>query len=459
MEPADKLDLTPPERRMWDAVMRGEPCILGDDDPRKLTSKDIWDPELTIRGEVLADLLMRAGGCGNPSQRQVQIQGARVIGEINVSHAELAVAVEFNRCLFADDLMLWFTRARALQADTCVLASVSAIGACIEGVLGIIRSCVRGEISLIDARVSRSVVLAGSTIAGDAGRALSADRLEVGGDLFLRDGFHARGEVSLLGVRIGNQLNCADGRFVNPGGDALNLQESRAHALLLRGPCLKVAGDVRLIGANVSTLADDPASLAAQNVTLRLDGFAYKHIAPDSPSDVRTRLQWLGRQGPGYHPQPFDQLAAVLLRNGQDREARDVLIAKRRKRRETLPRLRSKCWDWFLDKSVLYGWQPWRPVVGGSTVFLVVLGLVIGAQAVGLVVGTADTMSSYHPLVHAIDVFLPVVDLGVESRWTIDTVGGWFAWLVMACLWFLKLVGWGTVTLALAAVTGVVKRK
>ena len=29
----------------------------------------------------------------------------------------------------------------------------------------------------------------------------------------------------------------------------------------------------------------------------------------------------------------------------------------------------------------------------------------------------------------------------------------------MACLWFLKLVGWGTVTLALAAVTGIVNRQ
>ena len=50
------------------------------------------------------------------------------------------------------------------------------------------------------------------------------------------------------------------------------------------------------------------------------------------------------------------------------------------------------------------------------------------------------------------------MELATKSRWAIDTAnGGAFAWLVMAFLWALKLVGWGTVTLALAALTGIVK--
>ena len=206
MEPPDDLDLTPPERRMWDAVMAGQPCIFGDDDPRNLASPNEWGPERTISGQVLADLLMRAGASGNPSKRQVQIQGARVTGEIDVSHAELEVAVDLRRCLFEDDLVLWFTRARTLQMEKCVLASVTAIGACIEGILGFLQSCVLGDIVLIDAKIGHSLVISGSTIAGDAGQALSADRLEVGGGVFLRDAFHAAGEVGLPGARIGGQL-------------------------------------------------------------------------------------------------------------------------------------------------------------------------------------------------------------------------------------------------------------
>ena len=677
MESPNHLNLTPSEQRMWDTVMAGQPCVFGDDDPRELASPDAWGPERTVRGHVLAELLMAAGATESASIRQIQIQGARVTGELDVSHAELRAAVEARRCLFEDDLILWFTRARALQMEECVLASVTATGARIEGLLGIFQSRVLGNVLLIDAKIGHSVVFAGSTISGYAGQALSANRLEVDGDVFLSDGFissgavlfpdarigaalncsggrfenpgglalaadgasiagavrlspgfcatgevrlpgaqiggqlacsggrfenperraltvdgariqngvdlssgfyatgdvrltgawisgsldcaesriegclsctsahvigslicanakfgtekadalyanhadirgdailghgfHARGEVHLLGTRVGGNLicdggrfenadgnaisaygahirggtflqrgfhatgtvellgaqidgmlSCSDGHFENPGNVAMSLRNISAYELRLVGPNLQIVGEISLFGAHISVLADAPEALP-ESATVLLDGFVYERISPYSPRDVASRLEWLERQPESFQPQPFDQLAAVFRRSGHDQEAKDVLVAKRRKRRETLQRLRSRCWDWFLDKSVLYGWQPWRPLVGGSVVLLAVLGLVIGAQAMGQVTSPSDVMSSYHPLIHVLDVFLPVVDLGVESRWTIDTSsGGWFAWLVMACLWFLKLVGWGTVTLALAAVTGIVRRQ
>ncbi len=165
-------------------------------------------------------------------------------------------------------------------------------------------------------------------------------------------------------------------------------------------------------------------------------------------------------QGPTYYPQPFDQLAAVFRRSGSDQKATRVLIEKRRKRRETLPTWWRKFGDWFLDFSTLYGWQAWRPLVAGFLAFLHVFGLVVVAQAADLVSGPLDVNSSYHPFIHTLDVFLPIVDLGVESHWTIDTEGGGaLAWLVVSYLWFLKLIGWGTVTLALAAVTRIVQRE
>ena len=870
MQPASNPTLTEPERHMWDAVMAGHGISFGDGDPRELTSRDAWGPERTIRGHVLAALLTSVGVIAPSAVRQVHIQGARVVGEVDLRHAELAVAVQLERCIFERRVILAEARTRALRFSICALPSVDATGAFVEGLLAIGHSTIQHGVSLLEAKVSNSVMLSGSKIVGDAKPALSADRLEAGGGLsmdggfhatgevrllgaqitgqlicsggrfdnpggvalgadranikddarldagfnatgevrllgtqisgqlicsggrfenpgdraiaadgaivgasvvlgglpnsttdflaigtvqltgariagqlncsggqfhnpgshaliadgaeigagvflskspgeatgscasgevrlpgarivgqlncsggrfdnpesvalvadgadirgdvylgnglhatgtvrllgthvsgqlncsggrfdnpggialgadgadirdrlFLHNGFHATGEVRLLnaqigsefncfggrfdnpkglalradgadiqggvnlhmgfhatgevylvGTRIGTGLNCSGGRFDNPGGDALvldsariggtvflsslpggdggfhatgvvrllgtriigqlncsggrfdnpeaialaaeraeisdnvqlsdgfhatgalqlmgiriggqlncsggwfdnpgrtalNLQEAQANSLWLRGPNFRAAGAINFAQTKVSLLADDPATLTCQHVTLHLDGFKYTSLAPDSPQDVKTRLQWLGIQRPGYHPQPFDQLAAVFRRNGQDYEARDVLVAKRRKRRGTLQRLRSRRWDWFLEKSVLYGWQPWRPLVLGLGVFLHVLGLVIGAQAAGFVVGPPDTTASYHPLIHALDVFLPFVELGVESSWTIDTnSGGALAWLVISYLWFLKLLGWGTVTLALAAVTRIVQRE
>ena len=97
--------------------------------------------------------------------------------------------------------------------------------------------------------------------------------------------------------------------------------------------------------------------------------------------------------------------------------------------------------------------------MAGFGVYLLVFVLVFAARANGLVVRLSEMASPYDSFIHTLDVFLPIVDLGIESRWTVDTAnGGAFAWVVMWFLWSLKLVGWGTVTLALAALTGIVKR-
>ena len=501
--------------------MKGRACDIGAGDPRELASPDDWGGERTIRGHALVELLVRAGTSELSKIRQVRIQGARVAGEVDLSHADVLAAVRLDRCLLEQSVILEFARTRTLRFETCSLASLKATGASIEGRLRIRRSDVQGVIVLIDARVRQSVVLSGSTIADDGGRALNADRLRVGGNVFLNristndkmtsnaDAFRAKGEVRLLGARIDGQLNCSGGRFKNPGkialfassaqitgnvsmtnkfhatgevrlmrtriggqlnctggrfdnpeGTALNLQTAQANLLMLRNLAFGTAGRFDLVGAKISILADDASLSSVQDVSLRLDGFVYEQIAPKSPKDVGTRLQWLKRQPGGYHPQPFDQLVAVLRRNGQDQEASEVLIAKRRARRRVLQGWWSKRWDEFLDFTVLYGWQAWRPLVVGFVLFVYVLGLLICVQAVGLLNSSADSVSPYHPFIHALDVFLPIVDLGIESRWVIDTArGGSLAWLVLVYLWLLKLVGWGTVTLALAALTGVVKRE
>ena len=112
----------------------------------------------------------------------------------------------------------------------------------------------------------------------------------------------------------------------------------------------------------------------------------------------------------------------------------------------------------FLEKSVLYGWQPWRPLAVGVVALLIGLGLLIVAQAMGLLIEPPGPWFVH--VFHVLDVFLPIVDLGVDSNEGIDTEnGGAFAWVVTVYLWCLTLIGWATVTLAVAALTGIVKRE
>ena len=315
-----------------------------------------------------------------------------------------------------------------------------------------------GEVRLSGATIAGQLVCDGGRFENDGGIAFGGDKVVVGGSAKLGAGFRATGHVRMLSARVRGQLGI-EGQIEGSNGGVINLQEARADSLWFRKLGFANFGNIVLIGARVSMLADDINTLEYKGTTFVLDGFVYDQIAPDSPQEIDNRLRWLRRQHPGYHPQPFDQLATVFRRGGREQEARDVLISKRRVRRESLKGRYSKSWDTFLDWALLYGWQPWRPLVLGVLVLLVAIGLVFGAEAVEIVAGQSDSISSFHPLVFALDVFLPIIDLGVESSWSIDTSGNnRFAWIVTWYLWVAKLVGWATVTLALAALTGVVKK-
>ena len=657
--------------------MAGKPFSFGDGDPRQLESADAWGEERAIRGQVLAELLMRAEASGLPAIRQVQIAGARLTGTVDISHAKLSIGAHFSRCIFDDQCIMLNTRARTLILESSVVLSINATGALFDGFLGIIQSRIQGSLLLSHAEIDRSLVLSGSRILGDAGIAVIADQLRVGGDVRLDEAFHCTGVVRMLGARIGGnltcsgglfenpedvalaadaavvgsgvflgkvpdgtnrflaagtvrlvgariagQLNCTGGRFFTPGGEALSLdgaevgvgvflnepldggdpfhamgtvrllsacvngqfacsggrfenpggdalaadglevrggarldagfhatgavgllgariagdlscsrgrfenpggtalaadnaeigqsvllnklpsetvgfhatgsvqllgarivgqlncsggtfensgsmalglQEARVGSLWLCDANFGAPGLVDLIGAKVSMLVDDRAVLTGPGPFFRLDGFEYEWISPSSPQDVDTRLKWINRQSL-YYPQPFDQLATVFRRNGQDQEAAEVLIAKQRARRNTLQGWWSRYCDAFLYWSVRYGWQPWRPFRAGVVaVLLPVYGIVLAVQATGLGIGLSDAPAWIHPIIlgfFTLDYFLPIVDLGIDLFWKIDTASGeTFAWLAVLFLWILGLVGWVVVTLALAALTGIVKRE
>ena len=251
-ELANAPDLTESEQRMWSAVTAGQLCVFGDDDPRQLASPNGWGPTRTIRGWVLAALLLHVGTARSPAIRKIHIQGARVVGEVGLRYAELPVAVQFERCIFEHGVILAEARTRAMRFSTCAMASVDATGALVEGLLGIGNSTIQQNISLLEAKVSNSVMLSGSKIVGNGRLALSADRLETGGGLSLNAGFRATGEVRMLGAKIAGQLICSGGRFDNPGGVALGADRANIKDDARFDAGFNATGEVRLLGTRIS---------------------------------------------------------------------------------------------------------------------------------------------------------------------------------------------------------------
>ncbi|MFF3910536.1 hypothetical protein ACFYZJ_32335 [Streptomyces sp. NPDC001848] len=97
----------------------------------------------------------------------------------------------------------------------------------------------RGTVRLPVADIVGDLICCGARLANDSGPALIADRLQVGGDVWLNQEFHAsgrgdQGALQLFGARIGGQLNASRARLRNKTGPALS------------GDYLQVMNDLKL---------------------------------------------------------------------------------------------------------------------------------------------------------------------------------------------------------------------
>ncbi|WP_345434120.1 hypothetical protein [Actinoallomurus vinaceus] len=297
-----------------------------------------------------------------------------------------------------------------------------------------------GAIHLVDTRVGASVDLSGARLTAPGTRALKAHGINVGGVVDCCDGFTAEGRVSFAGARIGGDL-CFDNATISaPGETAISCRQLRSATLRLRTRDVDGAIDVR--HARVEVLRDAPAGWPPRS---RLEGFTYETI--EDPGAGADRLGWLDRAD-GYQPQPYEQLAGVYRRLGQDADARRVQLARQRRRRRTLPRWLA-VWSLVQDWTVGYGYRPQRAVLWLAGL------LTVGVVAFGahhpppLKAGEAPP---FNPVLYTLDLLLPIIGFGQE-----DAFGprGWQQWLAAG----LVASGWILATTIATGVTRVLSRQ
>jgi hypothetical protein len=250
-----------------------------------------------------------------------------------------------------------------------------------------------GQVRMVNGRIGGNLECAGGRFDGVDGVALLCNGIEAGGNVFLRNGLHVTGGVRLGNARIGSNLDCDRGRFEATSGYSLRCERAQIQGALhfreLVKPEQGKAGVVVFLGAHASTLTDDAASWQTASA-LVLDGFTYGRITgvartdqPGStivgdapPRDAKTRIAWLDRQERlhlerDFRPQPWQQLARVLMEMGHEDEGRTVLIEMRKRQRGGRWKYRDAWWqrawwfvltrfDWVLGALVAYGYRPHR---------------------------------------------------------------------------------------------------
>jgi len=335
-----------------------------------------------------------------------------------------------------------------------------------------------GAVRLRSARIGGHLDCTGAGLRNDSGPALNASGLQVSHDMWLRGGFTATGvgddgTVRLRGARIGGQLNCDGARLRNDSGPALladGLQVGQ-DVLLRGGFSATGAGDnvaVNLTDGSVGgTLVFAPACLehaTDPHRRLAVDGLTYAGVP--RPIPARDWLDLLRDGTPGYAAQPYQQLAAGHRALGDDRQAREILMAQRDDqlaRADT--RWPERLWGWITKVTLGYGYQPWRALLFLAAVVVVscVLAVVLGAH--GALAQTSKTATPgrsctvVQQVSVGLDLNLPVGTsvARADCDLTMDSASATAAWL-SAVGWVLRLAAWVFAALFIAGFTTAVRK-
>jgi hypothetical protein len=412
---------------------------------------------LAERCRIEQDLALNAG-CAIASE--VRLQQARIGGDFNATRLTLSgneASLPGRRSLMADGI--------EVGGDLRMSEGFDA----------------GGEVRLAGARVHGDLLASGARVNGpvDASgarrSALVLDRIRVDGDLRLDEGFAAAGRVSARRARIGGDLDCSGAAFDRVGdaawGDGISLVLDRARI----GGTLRLVGlQAPLLGASfsgtrVKALVDDAGTWGERLV---LDGFAYSRFGDGAPLDAGFRLGWLERQpathlGDDFRMQPWQRVIAVLRRMGHGAGAGTLALRREQRLRRAgriglgLPaagRGLARAGHALFGALAGYGWRPQR-VLGW---WLLAWGLgslffALAHDAGALKPLTASAVTPYAPVMHALDLLLPGIDLGEQGGWaTAAGAPSGLGWsdAARAVGWLLRLAGAASALLLLVCLAG-----
>ncbi|MFJ6567082.1 oxidoreductase [Streptomyces sp. NPDC091292] len=310
-----------------------------------------------------------------------------------------------------------------------------------------------GELSLRGAKVGVSLSLRGSRLSHPYGRqALNAPQLTVERSLYLTPAsvgdplftsgttpargtlvqrFECQGGIRLDDGRFGDALDLTHARFTLKDDQELSLRRVQTPELRFLGE-RPPHGRVVLSGARVVNLVDKSTSWPGPG-SLQMGGFSYENLVPVGSFPLTRRLEWIAAATPEYSPEPYERLAAVLRDSGEDADAREVLLAKQRRRRETLPPA-AKLWGYAQDWTVAYGYRPGRAAVWMAVLWAV--SAIAFSHADHPPVRPGEHPEWNAPL-FALDLLVPVMNLGQDGYWRLTGTWQWAATAVIILGWIL----------------------
>ncbi|MFI9305230.1 hypothetical protein [Streptomyces triculaminicus] len=415
----------------------------------------------------------------------------RAAGAVRLGGTDIKGNVSFGRAVIAPAT----PHGQALNADRAVM----------RGDLSLYSFIAEGPVSLRSATVGGRLDCSYAQLTGvdRHHNALIADRIQVGGHLCLGDRnettghikpLRVRGTVRLVGARIGALRIVTIAMAARH--TALDATGARITDELQWLPVSPVYGQVILERAMAHRLEDDWGDrlLACWpgGGKLQMAGFTYDGFGGRNQAEYEQRLNWVRcghtkrtKSSPGvFAAQPYEQLTRVYKQMGQDKEAHEISIARRRDTRKHSKPGPRRVWSWILDKTIAYGFKTWRMGFLLVAIWAVAFGASHWAQQQDDLVMPVRSVASgnatpgkpapaqptptadhpqkgypaFEPAAYAVDVAIPVLNLHQAEYWGPNAAaphGGEFAYLTYVC----TAAGWFTATMAVVGLTGLARRE
>jgi hypothetical protein len=382
LPPEFRSKLTAAEEKLIKGAPLGQTAICGDTVPEDASDKSLSIRADLIRWLCLGEELSKAIDAGG-----LKIQGANIVGELNLAFGTLLFPLTFNRCQLSEDADLSYAKIPEVNLTGSSTQAIKLEGAEVKGDVCLAESfSAKKSISLDGAKIGGNLNCKRSTFAVSDKYALAAGKAEIAGTVSLGEGFSSTGQVRMSGMKIGGDLDCRNGSFHNHGQVALTAVDSeiRGNVFLngnfvsegevqlerarigenvecngatFRNPRLPnaprsgtalrldgadIKGEIKLFGhfkseglmslagTTAGALADEEACWPEPG-NLLLDGFIYSRFAR-GPTGADKRIRWLGLQ-PKLTPQPYLHLAKVLRETGDDAGAKQVLFELEKRQR------------------------------------------------------------------------------------------------------------------------------
>ncbi len=459
------------------------------DDPANDPAKtEKWSPDRNIRAGLFAWLVADPETAALLHPSGPGIAGAKIVGKLDLSYAEVTRALTLVRCAIPDGIDFSNASIAGIELRSSVTGPITGDFAHIKGDLAL-HFGHYGALSIFRATIGGDLDCSGADFTGSGlADTISAQESSIGGDASFVQNFTTDGSLYFRLARIGRSLSLNHARFVGGGETGLDAQRAT-----VAGPfywvdiTLTPQTKLDLENASIESLFDNRRSWPAPG-NLDIDGFTYSEFGGDSPADSDERLQWLALQAPGYRPQPYAQLAKALKDSGRSEGEIEVLIAQRIALRQSGHlSFASRVWNLLLEGTIGYGYRPMRALwwIAG----FVLLGALLFGWGYRVGVMTPSESDAYevfaregrppahythfNAFVYSLENFLPVVDLHLGNQWrpnvrervvTDAGTGEWHTASAMSAgkllrwyLWFHILAGWVLTPLLFAGLSGLIR--